>query len=86
MTQISVEIQIDGRLGSSGFVPWINRHAAKLGVQIALTSASSTRVSLQATGAAEMLRALALGCSLGPYDVWIDEVTTSPVEPTQSPA
>ncbi|MEP5008572.1 hypothetical protein [Roseobacter sp.] len=53
-------------------LPWIEGHAAKLGIRMRVISASQTCIRFEATGAEEMLQALTLGCSLGPHGVWVE--------------
>lgn len=75
-------ITLTGTLDQPQLLPWIQGHAAKLGVRIQITKSTRSDVRFDACGATEMVQALALGCSLGPHGVWIEDVKLSPVEPT----
>lgn len=69
---------IHGRLDPVSFVPWIRRHAAKLGLVHNVTSSSSDRIELEISGAPELIDMMEMGCSLGPIDVWVETIDRSP--------
>lgn len=63
-----------GDLGGSSFVPWIRRHAAKLGLSHTISHADPMRIELEVAGAEELIDMMEMGCSLGPIDVWVDRI------------
>ena len=69
--------RICGDVGSPVFPDWIARHAARLGVESRLVSQAGDGITLVFSGPPEMLDAMALGCSLGPREVWVDEIVRS---------
>ncbi len=68
------QIVIIGDLQASSFVPWIRRHAAKLGLSQTITHVSAERIELEVEGARELLDMMEIGCSLGPIDVWVEAI------------
>ncbi|MBC7739029.1 MAG: acylphosphatase [Candidatus Saccharibacteria bacterium] len=70
---------IHGQVGASSFAPWITRHAARLGVSGRILGQSQTRLDLALTGPPDLLDAMAVGCSLGPQEVWVDQIVRLPV-------
>ncbi|MES0001133.1 acylphosphatase [Mesorhizobium sp. M0051] len=71
---------IRGQLQPASFVPWIMRHAAKLGLAHHVTHASTDRIELDIAGAAELIDMMEMGCSLGPIEVWVETIDRAPVE------
>lgn len=71
---------IRGRLDPTSFVPWINRHAAKFGLEHRIAHTGSDRIELEIAGAAELIDMMEVGCSLGPIDVWVETIDRAPVE------
>ena len=63
-----------GDLGAESFLPWIRRHALKLGLEQAVDHADFQRIELRISGPADLIDAMEMGCSLGPIDVWVDEI------------
>ncbi|NTJ65125.1 acylphosphatase [Agrobacterium rhizogenes] len=63
-----------GDLNAASFVPWIQRHAQKLGLAQTFFHSDADRIELEVTGPAELIDMLEMGCSLGPIDVWVDEI------------
>ncbi|MGV1915685.1 acylphosphatase [Rhizobium sp. 22-785-1] len=63
-----------GSLDTASFLPWINRHAAKLGLRQTIHHADQTRIDLILTGPLELIDAMEMGCSLGPISVWVDDI------------
>jgi acylphosphatase len=74
----SATIHLSGKVESADFPPWIARHAQKLGLKLLSSTVSDGCLEVRAQGAEEMLHALALGASLGPESVLVDnvEITT----------
>jgi len=63
-----------GRVGAADFPAWMQKHSAKLGIEFEIRQRRPHLVSVEATGAMEMLNAFALACSLGPQSVCIDKL------------
>ena len=63
-----------GELDTTTFLPWINRHAAKLGLSQAISHADAERIELELDGPEELIDMMEMGCSLGPIDVWVDAI------------
>lgn len=69
---------IRGNVGSAVFPGWIARHAARLGLQGQVISQEDCCVTVVLSGPADLLDAMALGCSLGPQEIWVDDITRMP--------
>lgn len=76
---VTEHFAILGRVGHGVFAVWIGRHAARLGVSGRIVAQSAARVDLILTGPPDLLDAMALGCSLGPQEVWVDRIDRLPV-------
>jgi acylphosphatase len=63
-----------GDLRAVSFVPWIRRHAAKLGISQIISHKSAERIELEVEGPQELLDMMEMGCSLGPIDVWVETI------------
>ncbi|MGI9357190.1 MAG: hypothetical protein ACR2PF_18790 [Rhizobiaceae bacterium] len=63
----------------------MQRHSAKLGVEFTISQRLPHRVSVEATGAMEMLNAFALACSLGPQSVCIERLVVLEAAPHEAP-
>ncbi len=68
-----------GDLDADSFVPWIRRHAAKLGVAQAITHLSPDRIEIDLSGAPELIDMMEVGCLLGPIDVWVETIDRRPL-------
>lgn len=68
---------IEGDVGASSFLPWIERHARKLGLTGLVCRGSASRLEVEAEGFEEMLDALEVGCLLGPAEVWVESISRS---------
>ena len=71
-----------GDLDAETFVPWIRRHAAKLGLFEAISHTGPDRIELEVAGPAELIDMMEVGCSLGPIDVWVETISRSPLDDT----
>ena len=67
----TAKIMLQGQFCQSSFLPWIERYAHKLGVQIISFQFDRGDLEMLVLGPDEMVEALALGCSLGPKDAFI---------------
>ncbi len=68
-----------GDLKAASFVPWIERHAAKLGLSQAISHTSVDRIELDVAGPEELIDMMEVGCSLGPIDVWVETILRTPI-------
>lgn len=71
---------IHGQLEPASFVPWILRHAAKLGLVQKIAHTSPDRIELELSGSVELIDMMEMGCSLGPIDVWVETIDRVPLE------
>lgn len=63
-----------GDLKAHSFVPWIVRHAQRLGLSQAVAYRDDERIELELSGAEELIDMMEVGCSLGPIDVWVETI------------
>lgn len=75
---LSQHFRILGDVGAPVFAAWITRHAKRLGLTGAILRHQANQLDLVVTGQADLLDAMALGCSLGPQEVWVDQVERRP--------
>jgi acylphosphatase len=68
-----------GDLDATSFVPWIRRHAAKLGLSQAISHSSTDRIELEVEGPEELIDMMEMGCSLGPIDVWVETIVRTSI-------
>ena len=68
-----------GELGADSFLPWIRRHAAKLGLLQVTAHSGPDRIDLDLSGAPELIDMMEVGCLLGPIDIWVDTIERSPI-------
>ncbi|MBZ9848221.1 acylphosphatase [Mesorhizobium sp. CA14] len=69
-----------GDVQVASFLPWIERHAAKLGLAQEICFAGPDRIELDIAGPAELIDMMEMGCSLGPIDVWVETIRRAPIE------
>ena len=79
-TTISERMTILGDLDAPTFLPWIRRHAAKLGLRQRIAHVDAERVDLDVAGPVELIDMMEMGCSLGPIDVWVETIERRPTE------
>jgi hypothetical protein len=72
--EFTATISIFGDVFAPDFPEWISRHANKLGLHSLSTIRLEDCLKLEAIGAPDMLDAFALGCSLGPQSVMVDQI------------
>ena len=72
-------ITILGDVKAPSFVPWIRRHAEKLGLSQSISHSSADRIELDVAGPEELIDMMEMGCSLGPIDVWVETIIRTPV-------
>jgi len=69
---------ISGQLGQT-LVPWICRHALRIGVHVDIGAYSANALELRVDGPSPMLDAMEMGCLLGPIDAWIENIRREPI-------
>ncbi|WP_454854139.1 acylphosphatase [Rhizobium binxianense] len=74
-----------GSVEPASFVPWIRRHAGKLGLSQSFLHAGADRIELEVAGPVELIDMLEMGCSLGPIDVWVEEIQRTVIAPGNPP-
>lgn len=74
MRDTTERFEIIGDCLDRGLVPWISAHGRKLGLTCNRFEAAKHRVAFCASGLPDMLDALEMGCSLGPFEVRVDNV------------
>jgi acylphosphatase len=67
-------LSILGDVGAASFVPWIEKHARKLGLNQTISHRDNDRIDLILEGPPELIDAMEMGCSLGPIDVWVETI------------
>ena len=65
---------IRGALDADSFLPWIRRHAAKLGLSQDIVHSGPDRIEVDLAGAPELIDMMEVGCLLGPIHVWVETI------------
>ncbi|WP_037079663.1 acylphosphatase [Rhizobium sp. CCGE 510] len=73
-SHLQQRMTIVGDLEAASFVPWIQRHAAKLGLSHTISHTSSMRIELELSGPEDLIDMMEVGCSLGPIDIWVESI------------
>ncbi len=70
-----------GNLGAQSFLPWIRRHAGRLGLEQSLVSAAEGQIVLDLAGTAraDPMRWKWVACS-GPIDVFVDDISRGDIK------
>lgn len=71
---VTEHVALCGQVGDAVFLVWIRRHAAKLGLGLGFLGQSPARVEMIISGPPDLVDAMALACSLGPQEVWVDQM------------
>lgn len=71
-------LRIRGSLGADSFLPWITRHAARLGLVGEIRHADAGQVDIDLHGPVDLIDAMEMGCLLGPIDVWVETIDRTP--------
>lgn len=74
---------ITGDVGAAVFPGWILRHAGRLGLLASVQAQRADLVEVTVSGPPDLLDAMALGCSLGPQEVMVDQVLRKPKNPAE---
>ncbi|MCB1445146.1 MAG: acylphosphatase [Rhizobiaceae bacterium] len=69
-----------GDLDAASFLPWIRRHAAKLGLSHSISHMGADRIDMEVSGPPDLVDMMEVGCSLGPIDVWVETICRSPLD------
>ena len=69
---------IRGDVGARTFLPWLARHAEKLGLSLSVGRHDPALVELFLSGPAELIDAMEVASLLGPIDVWVDGIEQRP--------
>lgn len=67
-------IVFSGRLRTDSFIEFARHRAARLGLEIDVAQMSNEAITLNVSGAAELVDAFEMACSLGPYDCLVLDV------------
>lgn len=73
---------IAGNLAADSFLPWIERHMRRLGLQGAPLRRADGQVEVILSGPPDLIDAMELGVSLGPIEVWVDSIDRQPLNDT----
>lgn len=71
---VTQRVIISGELKPAAFLPWIDRHAAKLGLSPSIIHSSDERIEIDFHGPDDLIDMMEVGCFLGPIDVWVDTI------------
>ncbi|WP_246710126.1 acylphosphatase [Martelella soudanensis] len=82
MTQIdqTQKFIMRGSFGANSFIPWMERHARKLGLEERIIAASPERIEMAVKGPSALIDAMEVACLLGPIDIWVDDIECLPLE------
>ncbi|MFV0383527.1 acylphosphatase [Paracoccus sp. (in: a-proteobacteria)] len=70
---------LTGQLAAETLVPWLLRHAGKLGLATRILDRQGASLTMEIAGPPVLLDAMEMGCLLGPIEVWVDEVARVPI-------
>ena len=78
---IAERFLIRGRVGAERFAPWIDRHARRLGLRARIGALTPELVEVEVSGPPDLVDAMELGCSLGPIEVWVEQIDRESLTP-----
>ncbi|MCR5856203.1 hypothetical protein [Mesorhizobium sp. J428] len=64
----TVRMSFTGRFVPPSFLEFIDRRAARLDLDVSVTSADTGRVAVEISGQPDLIDAFEMACSLGPLD------------------
>lgn len=67
-------LTLSGRLEADSVLPWITRYAAKLDLSLSIHTAEAGCIELDVEGAPDLIDMMDIGCSLGPINVWVEQI------------
>lgn len=65
---------ITGDLDAPSFLPWVARHASRLGLTGAPQRLGAGQVEIVLQGPPDLIDAMELGVSLGPIEAWVETI------------
>lgn len=71
-----------GDVGAAPFLPWIERHARRLGLRGHIARVSAGRIEVELSSPPDLIDAMEMGCSLGPMEVWVESIQRMPLAAT----
>ena len=75
---------ISGDLGATSFLPWVRRHTQRLGLRGDPVRCNNGCVELILEGPPDLIDAMELGVSLGPFDVWVETIERQPLNRSET--
>lgn len=75
---------ITGNLAATTFLPWITRHARRLGLSGEPARMQGGQVEILLHGPPDLIDAMELGVSLGPIDVWVETIERQPLNRSEA--
>ncbi len=73
------ELILAGDLAAESFLPWIVRHMQRLGLEGQPLRRVDGQVQIILSGPPDLIDAMELGVSLGPFDVWVETIARRPL-------
>ena len=73
------EIRLEGRLGSDSLPVWVRHRAGLLNLSGWLDRADAEHARIVVAGPGPMIEAMEVSCSLGPADVMVEQISSSPL-------
>ena len=67
-------LRLTGAVGAAEFPAWIRAHGRKLGLGVQVLSQTAERIEILVNGQPALIDAMALACSLGPQEVWVEDL------------
>jgi hypothetical protein len=67
----TVRMSFTGRFVQPSFLEFVDRRAARLDLDISITSADARRVAVEISGQPDLIDAFEMACSLGPLDCMV---------------
>lgn len=75
---------ISGDLSAPTFLPWITRHARRLGLSGEPLRMADGQVEITLQGPPDLIDAMELGVSLGPIEVWVETIERCPLNRSEA--
>jgi hypothetical protein len=67
----TVRMSFTGRFVPPSFLEFVDRRAARLDLDVSITSADARRVAVEISGQPDLIDAFEMACSLGPLDCMV---------------
>ena len=65
---VTVRMSFKGRFAPPSFLEFVDRRAARLDLDVSVTSADTGSVAVEVSGQPDLIDAFEMACSLGPLD------------------